>query len=265
MKKIVLLAMALVLAFSSLALAADVKVGGEVRYNLALPSQGDPAGSGEYRLKVNATIDDNTNGFLFWRAKNSAVAPTDLFYAEINTKLAGGTARFGKVEFGSSPWAIYGGIASSQDGSYGISYASADMNGLAFQGFVAPNAGKWDLAGEATYKLLGGSVGVAVDKAGANDKAGFSVFGSYPVVADVLTVNAEVGKTYDENDVQIVGVSGAVSGVSYLAESDLKAKKTYVQGSYTVNSVVYTLSYQTGDGYTGGDKGKVNLQAKIKF
>lgn len=289
MKKSLVLSLVLVLAFSAVAFAAETKLNGEVRLNWTLPgNSGDPYMAQEYRIKINTTINESTSGFIFLRQNQDAtnlvldpatttagkaddwrgVLPNALYYAEINTQLAGGTARFGRVEFGSAPWAIFGGIAGNRDGSIGVTYVSPDMNGLAFQGFLSTAAEKkYDLAGEATYKLGEGSVGVAFDKAAADSKSGFSVFGSYPVVKDTLTVMAEYGKDAAEADVQIIGASGTVGGVAYLFEGDIKAKKNYIQGGYTFNGVTYTVSYQTGDGYGAGtaDNGKLNVQAKIKF
>lgn len=271
MKKFVV-ALALVLALSSVAMAADVKLSGDVRFNLVKPSEenggsGDFTAETEYRLGITATVDENTSAYVYGKAVGAA-APfaTALYYAEVNTKLAGNTLRFGRVEYGSSPFTFFGDVVSARDGAVGMALASADFNGLALSGFMAPAGDKWNFAGEATYKVLDGSVGFAIDKAGADDKSGYSLFGSYPVVPDVATVYAEIGKDASENDVQSLGVSGKLSAISYVAETNLEAKKTVLQGSYTLNGVVYTVNYQFGDGYTDpGADGKLNIQAKIKF
>lgn len=281
MKKIVVaMTLALVLAFSAVSFAATtMTLGGRVL--LDVYSMGDGSGikaSSQFRLNGVWTVNDLTNARIYWRSTDNNGIPSKLYYAEVNTKLAGGTARFGQVEYGFSPLVnpnSPGSNLGAFDGGLGVAFLSPTVSGTTVNAFVGPNGGttansRLNLGAEAKMNVGAGSVGVALAKKGDFDSQ-WSIFGSYPVVKDTMIVYGEYGKGVDAGGVQLadayqnLGIKGTVSGLSYVVEDDLTSKKGYAEIAKPMNGVTYKAGYHFGDGLAAADRGKIQLEARVDF
>ncbi|MGE5623904.1 MAG: hypothetical protein ACM3UP_02645, partial [Methanocella sp.] len=122
----------------------------------------------------------------------------------------------------------------------------------------------WNLGAEAKMDIAGGNVGLALAKMGDADSQ-WSVFGSYPVVKDTMTVYGEYGKTAAEADVKNIGIKGTISGLNYILEDDLASEMGYAEIGKPVNGVTYKAMYYFGDGLSATNDGKVQLEARVDF
>jgi hypothetical protein len=276
MRKATILSLLLVLVMGAGALAADVKVGGEVRYYLNFPK--DEAGAppwsdnAQYRVKVSATLNEQTSALIYLKSGKADGVFDSVLSAELTTKVTGlGTLAAGNApDYGSSPFVKYGTVwGATGDETYGVSFASEPFGGFAGQLLVAPDAKDTFFGGELTYALPGlegSSVGLSFNKKGNTD-ANLALIAKMPLTQE-LSLYGELGKKggSDELNVQTLGAKFVAGPATLYGEGDLKAKKYYLQGTLPFQSVSLNAGYQFGDGYTApGDDGKLSLWAKVSF
>jgi hypothetical protein len=237
MKKIaMLLTLVMVLAFGASVMAADVKIGGEVRYILNVPADDvEYSQATQVRLKVTANLDENT--YAQWYVRDSHVGShsqktvdiikddpdtvpdetvateggvdfpgglnfNTVYTAQLVHKIAGaGTVAVGYApDYGSSAFAVLGGAVwgATGDETNAISFASEAFNGLSFQAMFAPTKDKSFFGGEVSYALpvLEGSSVGFSANKKGDADMQWAVIGSAPV--GPATVYAEVGKTNDD-------------------------------------------------------------------
>ncbi|MGE5508648.1 MAG: hypothetical protein ACM3RP_09245 [Chitinophagales bacterium] len=264
MKKIMLLTLALVLAFSAVAMAADVKVGGDLRYRFRWDMDNAKTNAADVGrtyvtnwLSFDVKVNDKVGGYFEldnvglgdYAGKNDQ----DLgAYAYITYAPGNGlpTFQFGKISEGSSVLVINSpsSLFWAGDGVKGVG-VSGEVAGISYNGFFAPGFTStlpaYGIQG--SYDLKVAKVGGAFfgDTNVADPKAGYAVQASVPVPFGANTsVYAELGKKANEaGDFSVFGAGTTVATVAVNGELDTINQKAAFSATVPVDGLKFNVSY----------------------
>lgn len=246
MKKI-LVALFMVLALSSAAMASTLTTSGYVVYNTGDFSSEDgamTAPSTEFRINFNWVVNDQVSAYI--RQQDSAWTKYAITWAPKGVP--------GKFIFGSKT--IIAGVAEvgvlgenwgglgTHAVSNGVAFQSNSFNGLSGLIVSNPNAGDVPTTrGRVAYAADFGTVGFNFSKKGEAD-ADYSVDASIPVPAvESLKVYGEVGKKADDTEVQLVGATINVAKIDLFGEYDLANDTVAFEACKDLGGVLAYFNY----------------------
>ncbi|MDI6870481.1 MAG: porin [Bacillota bacterium] len=256
MKK-VLIALTLVLALSSMALAAETKMSGKVWFNVDDLLAKTLTTSNGYRLQFDSTVSEKSGARIRFENDTTTGAPVALKRAYWFTN-----TEFGKLLVGKQVEDF-----SMLSNNYAAENLNHGFTGVALYPQLGENIsaiGWYDIAGkkvgaQGKYTADFGVIYGGISKAEADTDAAMAIGASIPVVKDQLTVFGQYDMKGDTRE-QFVGAKANL-GVDLTAEYKIQAKEISLNATKKLGDVELSATYTKPD---AGD-GSLELASTVYF